>query len=461
MGLTAAGIGSGLDINGIVTALVDASFVPRQVTLDQREAKVQTEISAIGALKSAMSDFQDKLENLQKLDSFDKRKASTNISDYLTAEADSTATAGSYNVVVKTLAESHKVGSAAVADANTPVGEGQLTIAAGIDENGDPVDFTLDVEADDTLADIAAKINSAEDNPGVTATIITGDNGPRLVMTADKTGTNNQITVTATDTNGTGLSDTFGNMEELVAAANATLTIDGMDVTSQSNEVSSAIQGVTLSLKDADVGKTTKVTIEQDTGAATAAVKGFVEAYNALQEVVTNLSKYDAETETAGPLQGDSLPRSISSQLRNVMTASYDIGNGETASLAQFGVSFDRYGALQVDDDRLKEAVENDMAGLAQLFAKEDEGLAFALDNAVDIYTQTGGLLSSRDDTLQSQLKRIESDREQLNLQMASYEARLYKQFNAMDSVVYQLNAQGAMLSERLNSLPGLVPNNR
>ncbi|MBW3138144.1 flagellar filament capping protein FliD [Ferrimonas balearica] len=457
MGLTAAGIGSGLDINGIVSALVDASFVPRQVTLDQREAAVQTEVSAIGTLKSAMSEFQDKLESLQKLDTFDKRKATTNISDYLTASAESDATPGTYNVVVKSLAESHKIGSAAVADADSPVGEGQLTLTAGVDDEGNPTSMTLNVEADDTLADIAAKINSAEDNPGITATIITGDNGPRLVMTSDKTGTDHQITVTATDTNGTGLTDTFGAMEELVAAENASLTIDGMDVTSQSNSVKDAIQGVTLNLKDAELSKTTKVTIAKDTGSAKTVIKEFVDAYNGLQEQIDSLSAYDAETETAGPLQGDSLPRSITSQLRNVMSSAYDLGNGETGSLAQFGLSFDRYGKLNIDDDQLNDALKDDAASIAQLFAAEDTGLAYRLDSTVDVYTQTGGLLSSRDDTLKSQLDRIESDRDQLNRQMAAYEARLFKQFNAMDSVVYQLNAQAAMLTERLSSLPGLV----
>ncbi|MBY6186887.1 flagellar filament capping protein FliD [Marinobacter hydrocarbonoclasticus] len=457
MGLTAAGIGSGLDINGIVSALVDASYVPRQVTLDQREAVVQTEISAIGTLKAAMSEFQEKLEKVQDLESFDKRKVDTNTSDYLSAKADSTATEGTYNVIVKSLAESHKVGSAAVPDADTPVGEGSLTIAAGVDDNGDPKSMTLDIEADDTLADIAAKINSAEDNPGVTATIITGDSGPRLVMTSKNTGTDNQISVSATDTSGTGLSDTFGTMEELVAAANATLTIDGMDVTSQSNEVSNAIQGVTLSLKDADLAKTTKVTIDKDVSGAKNAVKDFVEAYNSLQEVIDGLSSYDPEAEVGGPLQGDSLPRGITSQLRNVMSSSYDLGNGETGTLSQFGVSFDRYGKLEINDDKLNEALENDMSSVANLFAAEDTGLAYRLDSTADAYTKTGGLFSSRDDTLQSQLDRISSDREQLDRQMAAYEARLFKQFNAMDAVVYQLNSQAAMLTDRLAGLPGLV----
>ncbi len=460
MGLTAAGIGSGLDINGIVSALVDASFVPRQVTLDQREAAVQTEISAIGSLKSAMSEFQDKLERLQKLETFDKRKAATNLSDYLTASASSTATAGTYNVVVKSLAESHKVGSVAVADPDAPIGEGSLSITAGVDEEGNPLSMTLAVEADDTLADIAAKINSAEDNPGVTATIITGDTGPRLVMTSDNTGTDNEITVTATDTSVTGLTDTFCAMEELVAAANATLTIDGLDVTSQSNEVKNAIQGVTLNLKDADLSKTTKVTVSKDASGAKSAVEEFVEAYNKLQDSIGTLTAYDPETEAAGPLQGDSLPRTITSQMRNVMSSSFDLGNGETGSLSQFGVSFDRYGKLEIDDDKLKETLDSDMASLAQLFAAEDTGLAYRLDSTVDVYTQTGGLLSSRDDTLKGQLDRIETDREQLTRQMSAYEARLFKQFNAMDAIVYQLNAQAAMLTERLGSLPGLVRNN-
>ncbi|QIZ77362.1 flagellar filament capping protein FliD [Ferrimonas lipolytica] len=444
MGLTSTGMGSGLDINSIVTSLVDASYSPRKTALTGRVSELETQISALGTLKSSMTEFQDTLEALQDPETFGQRTTSLSQSEYLDVEASPDAVEGSYNLTVNQLAESQKLGSAAVADADATVGEGQLQINVGLDDNGDPdpeAQLTIDVNADDTLADIVDKINGSEDNPGVTATIINSDDGPRLIMTSDETGVENELTISATDTVGTGLTDTFGTMDELVKAQDSEIVVDGITITSSSNEVDDAVNGLTLNLTKADPDETTKLTIDMDTGTTKTAIEDFVEAYNAMAETIADLTEYDAEEESAGALQGDSMTRGITSILRSSLGDQYNL-DGQSASLSQFGVSFDAYGKLEIDEDMLDEAIENDVGSLTSLFSAEDTGLAYVLDENLEYYLESDGLFETKTSSYESQIDGLEDDQADLLIQEASYEDRLFDQYNAMDSAVYSIYAQ-------------------
>ncbi|GIU12181.1 flagellar hook-associated protein 2 [Shewanella sp. c952] len=451
MGLTSVGIGSGIDINGIVSALVKAESAPKVAKFDADEGKLNAEISAMGALKSALTEFQDSLEKLTDPETFIARKTKLSDGNYIGASADENAVAGSYKIEVEQLAESQKLGSVAVTDATAALGEGSLTFAV------DGEEFSVAVEAGDSLESVMQKINDAEDNVGVTATIINGDNGPQLVMTSDKTGTDKQITVTATDTDGgTGITDTF-TMTELSAAKDAVLYVDGLKVTSNSNSVENVITGVSLTLTDADMSKSTTLTVSSDSSKVKSSVEGFVESYNALMSTMSEMSGYDADTKKAGILQGDSMIRSIQSQLRGVLSSRYDTEDGNTM-LANIGVKTTQQGTLEIDGKILNNALENDMTQIKDMFSTEDTGLAARLDGLVGTYVQTGGTIDSRDETLDNQITRITDSRTSLTQKMASFEARLLKQFNAMDLVVAKMNAQATDLTKRLASLPGVVP---
>ncbi|WP_028110194.1 flagellar filament capping protein FliD [Ferrimonas futtsuensis] len=448
MGLTAVGLGSGLDINGIVSALVNAERAPKEASLNLKEANVQSEISAIGSIKSAMSSFQDSLEKLASADEFDKRKVSLSQADFLTATADKDAVTGSYNVQVEQLAESQKVGTGSVADVTAALGAGSLTLDVGGES------FVVAVEATDSMQDIMKKINDADDNTGITATIVTDDTGSRLVMTSDETGTANNISVTSSGD--AGLTAVFDATSQIQAAKDSIVYIDGLKVTSSSNTVDKAIQGVSLDLKKAEVGETTKVTISNDTGAVKKNIEAFVEAYNEMMTTVSDLSGYNADTKQAGALQGDALPRSIQSQMRGLLGSTYDTSDG-AKSLSMFGVSTDRYGKLEIDEDKLDAALKNDATAVMELFTTEDTGLAAKLDTTLEAYVQSGGIIEGRDTSLKSQLDRITDERTNLATRMKSYENRLYKQFNAMDAAVASLNAQSADLASRFEALPGFT----
>ncbi|MBO1272396.1 flagellar filament capping protein FliD [Shewanella sp. 4t3-1-2LB] len=452
--LTANGLGSGLDISGIVTALVNAEKAPKTAALDADQATITAKVSAIGSLKSAISGFLDKLSPLSKTDTFGGFKAKLSNNDYLTATASTDAVAGSYKVVVEQLAESQKLGSAAVSDVTAGIGSGSVAFTV----NGDS--FNVDVAATDSLQDIVKKINSSEDNVGITATIVNSDSGAQLVLTSNKTGTDNQIQVATSADSEAALTNTF-TMTTLQSAKDSIIYVDGLKVTSDSNTVDDAITGVTLNLTDADVNKSSTLTISQDTATPKSAIKDFVDAYNSMMTTVSNLSSYNADTEKAAVLLGDSTIRSIQSQFRTAISSMFDTGDGKTTALTNLGISTTRDGTLEIDDDKLSAALEKNPSQVSAFFTTEDTGFAAKLQSIGDAYTQTGGILDSRNDSLNNQLDRIGDQREQLDLKMQAYQARLTKQYNAMDLMVGQLNSQNSMISDRLASLPGLVSSNK
>lgn len=319
--------------------------------------------------------------------------------------------------------------------------------------------FSVDVAAGDSLSAIADKINSADDNVGVIATIVTTDGGSRLVISSDTEGTDNNISVTATDTTGTGLSDMFGagNLSEVQAAKESIVYIDGQKLQSQTNEIKNAIAGVTLNLTDADLNKTSVLKIELDEDAVKENVQGFVDAYNSLMSTIDKVSSYDADKEKASALQGDSMIRSIESQMRNMISNRIDLGGGQSVALYDIGIESDRYGKLSVDSTKLDKAISEDMSSIEGLFATDTTGLANRLDTLVNGYVKSGGLIDSRNNAYTTDKKRLDKQREAFSLKMEQLEKRLFKQFNAMDLVVGKLNQQSTDIVNGLKSLSGVI----
>ncbi|GGM97534.1 flagellar filament capping protein FliD [Shewanella xiamenensis] len=452
MALTATGMGSGLDISNIVTVLVNAEKAPKEAIFNKTEDAIKAKVSAIGTLKSELSKFQDALKKLQSGDALNQRKVTTGDSKFINVTADKTAKPGSYGIKVEQLAVNHKVAGTNVTDRTLGVGEGTLDFAI----NGSS--FSVSVAATDSLDEIAKKVNDASGNNAVTATVITSDAGSRLVFSSNKTGEDNQISVTANDTSGTGLNDMFGasNLSTLQAAKNAIVYIDDQKVTSQSNEVKGAITGVTINLTDADVTKTSTLKIEQDNDAVKENVKAFVDAFNSLNTAIDKMSSYDKDKKTASALQGDSMIRSIESQLRNMISERVSTATGDIA-LYDIGIKTDKYGKLSIDDTKLDKMISEDMSSIESLFATKDTGLANRLDKLANGYVKSDGLIASRQNAYTNQQKRLDEQREAFSLKMEQLTARLTKQFNKMDLVVGSLNQQSSGLADRLNSLPGAV----
>lgn len=461
MAITSTGIGSGIDVSGIVRDLVSAEAQPARNRLDRREAETQATISAFGALKSVLNEFKGSLSGLTDLDAFQARKATSSDSSIFSASADSSAVAGSYQVKVEQLAQEQKLRSGDFTGSDAVVGTGTLTLDVG----GNSFDITVD-SSNNTLAGIRDAINASPDNTGVTATTVNvddvnGDPVTRLVLTANDPGTANAITVSTVDDDGnendvmglSRLSSTTGETVELQAALDAKILVDGQTVTRSSNSIDDVIDGVTLDLKKADELSTYNLDVALNTGAVKSKVNSFVESYNELVGTTNQLQSYDPDSGKAGPLQGDATLRMVMNQVRREIGGSVEGAEGMFQTLATIGIQTQRDGTLAIDDARLSDALEQDFEGVGELFASEN-GYASKLDNLLDGYVGFNGILSSRTDSLNNRLDDIGDQREQLGRRLQSLESRLLDQFNAMDALVGQLNSTGNYLSQQLNNLP-------
>lgn len=467
--IVASGLGSGLDIGNLVTQLVAAERQSADLRLTRRETGIQAEISAVGALKGALSDFQTALQGLTSLSSFQQRSVSSSDSDILTGSADSSAASGNFDVVVKQLATSQKLLSQGFTDGDTEVGTGTLTLAVGSDA------FTVSIDdSNKSLSGIAEAINDASDNTGVSASILNvdkvgGGTESKLVLTANDTGQANKITVTVNDDDGNH-QDTNGisqlvydpdgsgtiNMSELQGAKNAEITVDQQLITRSSNTIDDAINGVTLNLVSEDPASTVSLTVSQNKGNVTRMAQSFVDSFNELHEILNHLGRFDAETGARGLLNGDAALRAISTQLRRTSGDAVEGASGAFNTLAAIGITTEKDGGLSLDSGKLNEALDGNFDAVGELFASED-GIAVQLDSLVDSFIGFNTILDSRTEGLNGRLEDIGEQRETLDRRMAKIEQRLQKQFGALDALVAQMRSTGDFLTQQLANLPGAV----
>jgi len=453
-GIQASGVGSGLDINSLVTQLVSAESASRSGPILRREAAATTKISALGTLKGALSAFKGALTPLRNLEVFSARKATSSDATRFTATASSKAAAGSYDIEVKSLASAHRLASAAhLTGATTEIGYGSLEITVGEDS------FDVEIPQDaNTLEDIRDAINNSSDNTGVQATLLTGTEGTRLILTSRKTGAEHAIKVVASGGDG-GLAalnydpDGVMNLAEKEQALDASLMISGFPVSSSTNAVDDAIEGVTINLLKAELGKEFTLDIAFDSASVTTRIQNFVTEYNNMQAQLSKLGNYDAATKTAGPLLGDSLLRSVQQDMRNGLTNPVSGLSGDFNALATIGITTTASGTLELDAAKLNKALSADPDALAHLFGSEN-GVAARLYAQVETRLQSGSDLDSRNTTLKRQMDDIGREKEALALRMEQIEARYRKQFTALDSLLSQLQTTSSYLSQQLSNIP-------
>lgn len=384
--LASPGIGSGLDVNGIVKQLMAVESQPL-TALDNKEAQQQTRLTAFGTLKGALSSFQSSLSALSDPAKFTGVTANFADATLASVSATSSAAVGSHSVEIQTLAQSHKLKSANYATTSTTIGSGTLTIQFGTYSGGtftlnpDKAAQSITISSDNSsLTGIRDTINQA--NAGVSASIVNDGTGNRLVIASNDTGLSNalKITTTDTDTNNTdnaGLSQlaydasTGGttNLTQTAAASNATLVIDGISISKASNKITDAIDGVTFNLLKANSGTTNTLNLSRDTASVQSTVSSFVKAFNDLNKTIVDLSKYDANTKQASILTGDSTVRSIQTQLRNVISNPLTTAGGGLSILSEVGISFQTDGTLKFDSTKLSSVMSDPTKDVSTLFA--------------------------------------------------------------------------------------------
>ena len=474
--ISVTGIGSGLDIESIVTSLVSAEGDAKTLLLANKRSDTEFEVSAYGALKSTLSTFSSSLEFLKTPANFQANTLITSDPDVFTVTTSAGPVVsggispGVFDIEVKELAEAQKLLTTGFADEDTVVGTGTMTISVGNDS------FTVTIDSEnDTLGEIRNAINNATDNTGVSATIVNVDDGSggtetKLILSSDDTGTANAITVTvndddSNDTDASGLSafyydtsdaTTPERLTEINAAVDAEINIDGQKVLSSSNNIVNAIDGITITALKKDVGNVHTLSVASDTNTIKSNIESFVSNYNSLRTFINDVTEFDSATGEATVLLGDATTRNISNQIRNQLSDTVTDISGQFTTLVDLGITTNEDGTLAIDSTTLDSALTNNMDDVAELFSSTN-GVANKLDSVVNEYVKVNGLLDIKTDGLNETIEDINEDLEALELSLDALETRLLAQFSAMDAIVAQLNTTSSFLTQQFEAISNIT----
>ena len=451
--LSAAGIGSGLDVESIVSQLMAFERRPL-VSLQKQLTDIDARVSAFGELKSALSTFQTAMQDLSTPSALKVFNSTSGNDDVFTASATNTAAASSFQIDVIRLAERHKFASAELLDTDT-IG-GKKNDALNIRVGPDPANtLTVDLGTASTLGDIRDAINTDAANPGVSATIVFGNNGnQKLVLTARDSGAENALTlsykgkVTAADFGFQEINNIGGN----TALLDAEISVDGYSVTRATNTLDDVITGVTLDLHNADPGIPYTLDIARDTEAVAGSVQAFADAYNGIMTAIDTLRDKELAT--------DSALFSIERGLRSVINTPATGLNSGFSYLAEIGVTFSREGIMTVNATNVERALANNFNAVSELFSTDGQGFANRLDTLVDSWLDIDGLIDGRTDGLDSRKRLLESREESLEYRMGQVEAALFADFSRLDTLLGGMQVTSDFLAQQLQLLPNFSNNN-
>ncbi|EDM47358.1 flagellar filament capping protein FliD [Marinobacter algicola] len=377
--ISSLGIGSGVLTSELVDQLVQAERAPTEKRLAQKTERTQALISAYGTLRSAVTELRLPMRQLSAPDNLKAFSATSSNEDIAVSVDSSKANRGTYSVDVTSLASAQALASRDVfADRDkTSVGQGTMTLSVGDKTTNIVID-----SSNDTLQGLANAINDSD--AGVSAGVIDTGSGFQLVLSADETGTANAVSISVsgdsagTDTDAQGLSrfafnasmDAGAGLNETIAASDAVMSINGVEVTRSTNSFENVIDGLTF---DLTATGTSTVKVEQDLGAVADRVQGFVEKFNGLQETIDALAGFNAESGSGSLLTGDSVIRGIQNQLRQVLTRVVPgLEDASVRSLADVGITTNfETGSLEFDREEFMEQLKANPDDVTALFAEQ------------------------------------------------------------------------------------------
>lgn len=473
MGISSIGLGSGLDVEKIVTQLVALESKPL-ATLQTKASGINTQISAFSQLKSQIANLQEQAAKLSKKDTWLGNTLTSSNTGTVSGTATSGAVQATYDLLVSQMAAGQTVGSGLV-PSGTALGTGKLTITMGQwgttnsgvssgfqanTKDGANVSFSVDITAeDDSLAKIAAKINAAKGD--VSATVLKDHTGERLVLQSKTTGVNSAFQVEA---QGAGLQrfaydggNAAGSMNRSVQAQDTLATVNGIQMASHTSTFTDLAEGVTLTVsqKMAADAAPVRITIANDSGTAKTALKNFVESYNALSNALKTMTAYDKDAKTAGTLQGDSTAVNLQSAMRRIVSGP---GGADSAfgSLSEIGIAFQTDGTLKIDDTKLDKALK-DPESMSKFFAVDvedanEDGLAVRLKDFTFGLLSVDGTFATKDASLKQSLKRNSTDQERQSSRITAYETRLRAQYTRLDTQMASLSALDTYITQQVAS---------
>lgn len=477
MGISSPGIGSGLDIQGIVAKLVALEKQPLQ-QLQVKASGLNAKLSAYGQLKSQISNLQDQATKLATKASWETMAVSSSNAGAVVGTATSAAAPTAFSMEVSQLARAQSVGSGLFATGSAP-GTGALKIQLGAWSKGEftpdladgtaefaagaASEVSIDITAaDDTLAKVAAKINAA--NAGVNATVLRDASGERLLVRSSATGEASGFRIQALDDDGNN-SDAAGlsrlafdpqnasNGLSLTTSAQDTLaTINGVQVKSSNTTFADAIEGLTLTVGQVTTAPV-EVSIKRDTAGARANITSFVDSYNALTNALAAMTRYNPADKSVGTLQGDSTAVGLQSALRQLVGGMGTPG-GEFGRLSNLGVQFQADGTLKVDAAKLDTAMAKPDA-LKAFFATDEagtaaDGMATRVKDFAAGMLGVDGMFATKTKSIQGAVKRNTGDQERVVERASRREEQLLAQYNRLDVNLGKLSALNSYINQQV-----------
>ncbi len=462
--ITSAGIGSGLDLESIIQASVEAENYPKLQLFAEKEKKLQVELSGIGAVKSALSQLQETIKKLADMSTFQKREASITqpaSGEAISVTTTSDSTPGNFDIEVNQLAQgSRAVSNSSLFSAGSDVvtaSGGTLTFTAG----SKTFDVTLDAGA--TLDDLRAAINDSDSNFGVSANIVNTGSEAKLVLTSSVTGSGNDLVVTndtaeldnvSTVANAGGA----GGMAIATAdqATDAMITVDGLTITNDTNTFKDAVQDLTIkALQETETGESARLRVNVDTEAATTLIDKFIADYNNL------IGTIGYQTRPTSGLAGDATMRSLESQIFNTLSTTMT-GVEPFGTLFDIGLTVDKDGYLEKSSTvrSLSESLSDYFPQVGELFAGVG-GIGEKFEETLGNYLDSGGLIKVREQSLNSELDDLDDDVANHTYRMEQLEARLRKKYSGLDVLLAQMQSSQQYLTAQLASLPGFTSNKK
>ena len=473
--ITSTGVGSGLDVESIVTQLMAVERRPLSL-LESEKSSLNAKISSFGKIQSQLAELRDKASALASPTLWKQTVGTSSDDTAVSVTAGTEAVAGSYAVSVSGLAAAQTAVSSAFASSSSQLNEGTLTIDVGTwTGSPTPTGFTASVAppisvpiiaGETSLEAIRDKINAA--NSGVTASIINDAGGARLAIRSKATGLESafriRVSETVDDGNAaTGLSalsyDPAGGAAQLTrttAAANATARINGIDISSASNTLTNVVDGLSLTLKKVTGAQTVDLTVVSDTESVKKAVQEFATAFNALAGHLQNETKYNADAKKASTLQGDRTAVSLQGQLRALLNESFT-GSSAFSRLSDIGLVMKSDGTLETKSAKLDAALGN-LPELKKLFGATgnttaETGFMERYRALADRLLGTDGAIDSRTKGLQASVTRNSRRQDAVQQRLEETEARLRKQYQSLDTNMAKLGGLSNYVNQMVNSL--------
>lgn len=471
--ITSAGSASGMDFESIIAASVQAKAAQINRIPIKKKEETGIQLSGVGKLKSALEDFQKSIKALTEDNGFNTRKVTTDLpteNPYFSVTTKDDATNGNYDITVTQVAKNEKIEQTFAKDAKFEEGELTITLPEIKNDDGSTKkrEFKIKIAADDNINSIRKKIN--DNDIGISATTVTlKDGSTKLVIDSGVSGDNGNIKMEFKDKNGaassTGNSGKFNvdsdanpaqNGWTVTQGQNAKIIVDGQDLESETNEFRDVISGITInvnreSAKDDKGGHiSNNVKVEADVDKVTEKMQAFVTSYNTLMDSMNSLYKHNTYTKDkgvtydGGALAGDSMLRGLQQQIKGIVTGVEANGN---LNIFDIGLKIDKEGKMSLDSTKFKENIADNFNAVVKMFNSKDKdasghtiGVLAELNETVDTYIKSDGILKKREDDLNAQISDYEDKLRKNDEYIEEYTAALRQKYARLDTTIAGYN---------------------